>query len=46
LQLIEAAQEKQIGNLFNDFERIGDATAPERILDGVDLIADFTGEHA
>ena len=37
--------EKKVGNLLNDFERIGDAARPESIPDLIDLAANFTGKH-
>ena len=43
---IEALQEEQIGDLLDDFERIGNPAGPESVPDSVHLIADFAGEHA
>jgi len=37
VRLVEAAHEKQVGDLLDDFERIGDAARPE----GVPHIIDF-----
>jgi hypothetical protein len=45
LQFIEATQEKEVGDLLNDFERIGNPAGPEGIPNGIDLTADFTREH-
>ena len=45
LQVIKAAQEQQIGDLLDDFERVRDAARPEGIPDGVDLVADVTSYH-
>lgn len=44
LQFVETAEEEEIGNLFDDFERVGNSSGPERVPDGVDLTADFAGE--
>jgi hypothetical protein len=46
LQFIEAAQKKQVSDLLDDFERIGNAPCPKGIPDSVDLIADFACQHA
>jgi hypothetical protein len=40
-QFIQAAEEEQVGNLFDDFKRVGDAASPEGVPDGVDLTANF-----
>lgn len=39
----EPLEEKQVGDLLNDFERIGNAADPELIPDAVNLAANFTG---
>lgn len=44
-EFVEPPQEQEIGDLFDHFERVGDASGPERIPDGVDLAADFPREH-
>ena len=31
--------------MLDDFERVGDASGPEGVPDGVDLGADFASEH-
>jgi hypothetical protein len=43
--IVEAADEEKIGDLLDHLERIGDTASPESVPDGVDLIAQFTGEH-
>jgi len=45
VEVVEALDEQQVGNLLDDLERVGDAAGPERIPDAVDLIAEFPGEH-
>ena len=45
LELIETAQEEQVSNLFDHFERVGDAACPEGVPDAVDVVVNFTGEH-
>ena len=34
VQVVEPLDEKQVGDLLDDFERIGDAAGPEGIPDG------------
>ena len=45
VQVVEPLDEEQVGDLLDDLERIGDAARPEGIPEGVDLTADFAGEH-
>jgi hypothetical protein len=45
VELVEAAEEEEVGDLFDDFEGVGDAAGPEGVPDGVDLGADFAGER-
>ena len=45
VQVVEALEEQQIGDLLDDFERIGDAAGPEGIPEGVNSTADFAVEH-
>jgi hypothetical protein len=45
VQVVQEFEKKQIGNLLDDFEGVGDAAGPESIPDAVNLITDFTGEH-
>jgi hypothetical protein len=45
LQFVQALEEEQVGDLLNDFERIGNPARPESVPDAVDLIANFTSEH-
>jgi hypothetical protein len=43
--MFPAFEEKQIGDLLNDFERVRDAARPERVPDLINLTANFTGKH-
>ena len=45
MEITQPFQEKEIGNLLDDFERVGDAARPESIPERVDFAADFTGKH-
>ena len=45
LQLVETLDEKQIGDLLNDFQRIRNPAGPEGIPDLVNLVANFVGQH-
>jgi hypothetical protein len=45
VQVVEPAQEEQVGDLLDDLERIGDAAGPEGVPDPVDLALQFTSEH-
>ncbi len=45
LQLVKPLDEKQISNLLDNLQRIGNPAGPERIPDLIDLAADFVGEH-
>jgi hypothetical protein len=46
VQLVQPADERQVGDLLDDFERVGNAARPEGVLDLVGLAADFAGKHA
>ncbi len=46
VKIVESPDEEEVGNLLDDFERIGNAACPKGIPDLIDLTADFTGEHA
>ena len=46
VQIVQPLDEEQVGDLLDDFERIGDAARPEGIPDAIDLIADIAGEHS
>ena len=39
LEVVQAADEEQVGNLLDDLERVGDAAGPEGIPDPIDEIA-------
>ena len=43
VELVQAAQEKEIGDLLDDFKGVGDAAGPEGVPNAVDLAANFTG---
>ena len=45
VQVVEPLEEKQVGDLLDDFQRVGDAAGPEGVPDAVDLVTDFVGEH-
>ena len=45
LQLVQPLDEKQISDLLDDFQRIGNPAGPERIPDLIDLITNFVGKH-
>jgi hypothetical protein len=42
LQFIKAAQRKQVSDLFDEFDRIGNTFRPKGIPYGINLIADFS----
>ncbi len=42
---VQAADEQQVSNLLHHLQGIGDAAGPEGVPDGVDLAAEFPGEH-
>ena len=46
LEIVEALEEQEVGELLHDFERVGDPARPERVPDAVDLGADVTGQHS
>jgi hypothetical protein len=45
VQVVQAAQEEQIGNLLDDFDGVGDAAGPEGVPDLVDFAFEVAGEH-
>jgi hypothetical protein len=45
LKLVEPLDEKQISNLFDDFQRIRNPAGPERVPDLIDLASNIVGEH-
>jgi len=45
LEIVEVAEEEEVGDLFDDLGGVGDAAGPEGVPDAVDLVADFAGEH-
>jgi hypothetical protein len=45
VEIVEAPQEEQLGDLLDDFEGIGNAAGPEGVPEGVDFTADVAGEH-
>ena len=46
VQVVQAANEEQIGDLFNDFEGVRDAAGPERVPDAADLILDVASDRS
>ena len=45
VEIVQAAEEKKVGNLLNDFQRVGDAAGPKSIPDLINLRANFTSKH-
>ena|SRR6266571_6092720 len=45
VQVVQTAQEEQVGDLLNHLEWIGDAAGPERVPYLVDLALDGAGDH-
>jgi len=45
VQIVQSADEEQVGDLLDDFDGIGDAAGPEGIPDLIDLILDGAGDH-
>jgi hypothetical protein len=43
LEFIETAEEEEVGDLFDDFEGVGNAAGPEGVPDCVYLLFDFAG---
>jgi hypothetical protein len=46
VQVVQAADEQQVGDLLDHLQRVGDAAGPEGIPDLVDLVLDVAGDHA
>ena len=46
VQVVEALEEKQVSDLLDDFERVGNPPGPEDVPDRVDLGSDFARNHA
>jgi hypothetical protein len=44
VQVVQPAQEEQVGDLLDHLERVGDAAGPEGVPDLVDLALDWTGD--
>jgi hypothetical protein len=42
---VQSLEKKKVGNLLNNFERVGDTARPESIPDLIDLTANFAGKH-
>ncbi len=45
LQVVQPAQEEQVGDLLDHLKRVGDATRPEGVPDLVDLALDGSRDH-
>ena len=45
VQIVEALQKEQVGDLLDDFEGVGNAAGPEGIPEGINLIANVSGDH-
>ena len=46
VQVVEPAQEEEIGDLLDHLQRIRDAARPEGVPDAIDLVLDVAGDHA
>jgi hypothetical protein len=42
---VQSLKKEKVGDLLNDFERVGDATRPEGVPDLIDLTANFASKH-
>lgn len=45
MKLVEAAKEKQVGDLLDCGQRVGDASRPQGVPDAVDLALEFAIDH-
>ncbi len=45
LEFVEALDEEQVGELFDDGERVGDAAGPHGVPDAIDFGFEFAGDH-
>ena len=45
VQLVEPAEEKEIGDLLDHFERVRDPAGPEGVPDLINLVAYFASQH-
>ena len=45
LLFVQSLEKEKVGNLLNNFERVGDASRPEGIPDLIDLTTNFAGKH-
>lgn len=45
VQVVEPAQEEQVGDLLDHLDGVGDAAGPEGVPDLVDFAFEFAGEH-
>ena len=45
VEVVEALEEEQVGDLLDDLEGIGNAAGPEGIPEGINFTADIAGEH-
>jgi hypothetical protein len=45
VQVVQPAQEQQVGDLLDDLQRVGDTAGPEGIPDAVDLALEVTCDH-
>ncbi len=46
VQIVEAADKQQIGDLFDHLQRIRNAAGPESVPNAINLILDVAGDHA
>ena len=45
MQVVQAAQEEQAGDLLDDLDGVGDAAGPKGVPDLVDFAFEVAGEH-
>jgi len=45
MKIVETAKEEKIRDLFDHFQRVGDATGPKDIPESVDLVFNFASNH-
>ena len=46
VEVVQAPDEQQVGDLLDDLQRVGDAAGPEGVPNAVDLALQLTGDHS